>query len=35
MPLVSEDKVIGVIEVTNKIEGEFNTDDEGLLVMLA
>ena len=34
VPLIVEDKVIGVIEVTNKIEGEFNADDEGLLILI-
>ena len=35
VPLVVDDKTLGVIEVTNKIDGEFTADDEGLLVLMA
>lgn len=35
VPLVIEDKTIGVLEVTNKIDGEFTADDEGLLILIS
>jgi signal transduction histidine kinase len=31
IPLIAKDKVIGVLEVINKIDGEFSQDDEELL----
>jgi adenylate cyclase len=34
-PLISQGKVIGVIEVLNKIDGAFNNDDEHLLQSIA
>jgi len=34
-PLISQGKVIGVIEVLNKIDGVFNNDDEHLLQSIA
>ncbi|MGD9055908.1 MAG: GAF domain-containing protein [Desulfobacterales bacterium] len=35
VPMVSQGKVIGVIEVLNKINGEFDTDDKDLLQSIA
>jgi class 3 adenylate cyclase/putative methionine-R-sulfoxide reductase with GAF domain len=35
VPMVSQGKVIGVIEVLNKISGEFDTDDKDLLQSIA
>ena len=35
VPMVSQAKVIGVIEVLNKINGEFDTDDKDLLQSIA
>ncbi len=34
VPLVAKDKVIGVLEAINKLEGEFNLEDQELLVAL-
>ena len=34
-PLIAKDKVIGVLEVINKLEGDFNSDDMELLTALA
>jgi signal transduction histidine kinase len=31
VPMITKDKVIGVLEVINKVEGEFSTDDQSLL----
>jgi K+-sensing histidine kinase KdpD len=31
VPMITKDKVIGVLEVINKIEGEFSQDDQNLL----
>jgi class 3 adenylate cyclase len=35
VPMVSQGKVIGVIEVLNKVNGEFDTDDKDLLQSIA
>ena len=35
VPMVSQGKVIGVVEVLNKINGEFDTDDKDLLQSIA
>jgi class 3 adenylate cyclase/putative methionine-R-sulfoxide reductase with GAF domain len=35
VPMISQGKVIGVIEVMNKIDGEFDLDDEDLLQSIA
>jgi len=35
VPLIAKDKVIGVLEAINKLQGEFNQDDQELLVALA
>lgn len=35
VPMISQGKVIGVIEVMNKIDGEFDFDDEDLLQSIA
>ncbi len=35
VPMVSQGKVIGVIEVLNKVDGEFDTDDKDLLQSIA
>lgn len=34
IPMVTKEKVVGVLEVVNKIEGEFDKDDENLLIAL-
>ena len=34
VPLIANDKVVGVLEVINKIDGDFSTDDQDLLIML-
>ena len=34
VPMITKDKVIGVLEVINKIEGEFSSDDQNLLSAL-
>jgi signal transduction histidine kinase len=34
VPLITKDKVVGVLEVINKKEGEFNMDDQELLQVL-
>ena len=35
VPMVSQGKVIGVVEVLNKVNGEFDTDDKDLLQSIA
>jgi len=35
VPMISQGRVIGVIEILNKMEGEFNTEDEQLLQSIA
>ena len=35
VPMVTKDKVIGVLEVLNKLQGEFDPSDEHLLTVLA
>jgi signal transduction histidine kinase len=34
VPLIAKDKVIGVLEAINKLEGEFNQEDQDMLVAL-
>lgn len=34
IPMITKDKVVGVLEVINKIEGEFSKDDQSLLSAL-
>jgi signal transduction histidine kinase len=34
VPLITKDKVVGVLEVINKLVGEFNENDETLLIVL-
>jgi signal transduction histidine kinase len=34
IPMVTKDKVVGVLEVVNKVTGEFDKDDENLLIAL-
>ncbi len=34
VPLIAKDKVIGALEAINKLEGEFNQEDEDMLVAL-
>lgn len=34
VPMITKDKIIGVLEVINKNEGVFSSDDEGMLVAL-
>jgi len=34
VPLITKDKIIGVLEVINKQEGEFSSDDENMLMAL-
>ena len=34
VPLINKDKIIGVLEVINKKEGEFSADDENMLMAL-
>jgi K+-sensing histidine kinase KdpD len=34
IPMITKEKVVGVLEVVNKISGEFDQDDENLLIAL-